>query len=80
IIREAIEFEMSRDGQVFFVSPRISNLHEIRDLILRSIPDCRIAVGHGQMSPAELEKIVVGFMNYDYDVLLSTTIVENGID
>ena len=80
IISDAINFEMSRNGQVYFVNPRISNLEEIQRLIERHIPDCRVAIGHGQMSPSELEKIIVGFMNHDYDVLLSTTIVENGID
>ncbi len=80
IITDAIEFEMSRNGQVFFVNPRISNLAEIARLIEKHVPDCRVAIGHGQMNPDELEKIIIGFMNYDYDVLLSTTIVENGID
>ncbi len=80
VITEAIEFEMSRNGQVFFVSNRISSLPEIADNIKKRVPDCRIAVGHGQMPPDELEKIIMGFINYDYDVLLSTTIIENGID
>ena len=80
LIADAINFEMSRNGQVFFVNDRISNLPEIERLILKHIPDCRIAIGHGQMKPEQLEKIVMGFINYDYDVLLSTTIVENGID
>ena len=80
LIADAINFEMSRNGQVFFVNDRISNLVEIERLILKHIPDCRIAIGHGQMKPEQLEKIVMGFINYDYDVLLSTTIVENGID
>ena len=80
IIKDAINFEMSRNGQVFFVNDRISNLPEIASMIHREVPDARIAIGHGQMKPEELEKIVMGFMNYDYDVLLSTTIVENGID
>ena len=80
IIAEAINFEMSRNGQVFFVNNRINNLRELKDMILKYIPDCRIAVGHGQMKPDELEQIVLDFSNYDYDVLLSTTIVENGID
>ena len=71
---------MSRNGQVFFVNDRISNLTEIARLIEKYVPDCRIAIGHGQMAPEELEKILMGFINYDYDVLLSTTIVENGID
>uniref|UniRef100_UPI0040276587 transcription-repair coupling factor n=1 Tax=Leyella stercorea TaxID=363265 RepID=UPI0040276587 len=80
IIADAINFEMSRNGQVFFVNDRISNLSEIASLITKYVPDARVAIGHGQMSPEELEKILIGFMNYDYDVLLSTTIVENGID
>ena len=80
IIVEAINFEMSRNGQAFFVNNRINNLRELKDLILKYIPDCRVAIGHGQMKPDELEQIVLDFSNYDYDVLLSTTIVENGID
>ena len=80
IIADAINFEMSRNGQVFFVNPRINDLTHLRDLIHKYVPDARIAVGHGQMKPEELEKVIFGFINYDYDVLLSTTIVENGID
>ena len=80
VIIDAINFEMSRNGQVFFVNNRINGLTEIAHLIRKYIPDARIAIGHGQMKPEELEKTVMGFMNYDYDVLLSTTIVENGID
>ena len=80
VIADAINFEMSRNGQVFFVNDNIKELPHIASLIEKYVPDCRIAIGHGQMKPEELEKIVMGFMNYDYDVLLSTTIVENGID
>ena len=80
IITDAINFEMSRNGQVYFVNNRISDLTHIAEMIHKDIPDCRIAIGHGQMKPEELEKIVLDFSNYDYDVLLSTTIVENGID
>ncbi|MBQ8888924.1 MAG: transcription-repair coupling factor [Bacteroidaceae bacterium] len=80
IITEAINFEMSRNGQVFFVNNRIQNLAELKALILRHIPDCRVCIGHGQMKPEELEKIVYDFVNYDYDVLLATTIIESGID
>lgn len=80
VIVDAINFEMSRNGQVFFVNNRISSLPEIAGLIRKHIPDCRVAIGHGRMSPEELEKIIMGFINYDYDVLLSTTIVENGVD
>lgn len=79
-IVEAINFEMSRSGQVFFVNNRISQLQDIADLIHKYVPDCRVVIGHGQMPPEQLEKIVMGFINYDYDVLLSTTIVENGVD
>lgn len=80
VIADAINFEMSRGGQVFFVNDRIAGLAPIAEMIHKYVPDCRVGIGHGQMSPDELEKIVMGFMNYDYDVLLSTTIVENGID
>lgn len=80
IITDAINFEMSRNGQVYFVNDRISNLPEIAALIHKYVPDARVAIGHGQMNPEELEKILIGFMDYDYDVLLSTSIVENGID
>ena len=80
VIADAINFEMSRNGQVYFVNDRISKLEELKLLIEKHVPDCRVAIGHGQMKPEELEQIIMGFINYDYDVLLSTTIVENGID
>ena len=80
IITDAINFEMSRNGQVYFVNNRISDLTHIAEMIHKYIPDARVAIGHGQMKPEELEKIILDFSNYDYDVLLSTTIVENGID
>ena len=80
LIADAINYEMSRNGQVFFVNDRISNLEEIKRLIMKNVPDCRVAIGHGQMKPEELERVIMDFINYDYDVLLSTTIVENGID
>ena len=80
VIADAINFEMSRNGQVFFVNDRISKLPELKLLIEKNIPDCRVAIGHGQMKPEELENVIMGFVNYDYDVLLSTTIVSNGID
>ena len=79
-ISDAINFEMSRNGQVYFVCDRIAKLPELKMLIEKKVPDCRVALGHGQMKPEELEKIIMGFINYDFDVLLSTTIVENGID
>ncbi len=80
IIADAINFEMSRNGQVFFVNNRIQNLAELKTMIERNIPDCRVCVGHGQMKPEDLEKIIFDFVNYDYDVLLATTIIESGID
>ncbi len=80
IFAEAINFEMSRNGQVFIVNNKISNLRELEEMIHKYVPDARVCVGHGQMNPQDLEKIILDFMNYDYDVMLSTTIVENGID
>ncbi len=80
IITDAINFEMSRNGQVFFVNNRIQNLIELEALIKRNIPDCRVCIGHGQMEPEKLEKLIFDFVNYDYDVLLATTIIESGID
>lgn len=80
IIREAINFEMSRNGQVFFINNRIQNIYEMEALVKREVPDARIAVGHGQMEPEKLEKIILDFVNYEYDVLIATSIVESGID
>ena len=80
VIADAVNFEMSRNGQVYFVNSRISNLPEIERIIHQHVPDARIAIGHGRMKPEELENVVLGFINHDYDVLISTTIVENGID
>ena len=80
IIAEAINFEMSRNGQVFFVNNRISNLEELRAMVTRLVPDARVCVGHGQMPPEELERVIMSFVNYDYDVLIATTIIESGID
>ncbi len=80
VISEAINFEMSRNGQVYFVNPRINDLRRIADMIHTYVPEARVAIGHGQMKPDELEKVIFDFVNFDYDVLLSTTIIENGID
>lgn len=80
VIREAIEFELSRNGQVFFINNRIQNINEIEKMIRREIPDARTAIGHGQMQPDMLEKIILDFVNYEYDVLIATTIIENGLD
>lgn len=80
VIVDAINFEMSRNGQVFFVNNRIANLIDLKMMIEKNIPDCRVCIGHGQMEPQKLEEIILGFVNYDYDVLLATTIIESGID
>lgn len=80
IIAEAINFEMARNGQVFFVNNRITNLPELKALIEKLVPGVRVCVGHGQMDPAELEKTIMDFINFDYDVMLATSIIESGID
>ena len=80
LIREAILFEMARNGQVFFIHNRVQNIMDVHDLILSYVPGCRIAVAHGQMEGAKLEQIMLDFIQGDYDVLLCTTIVESGLD
>ncbi len=80
IIREAIMYELDRDGQVFFVNNRIKGLLELEKLLHRIVPDVRVAIGHGQMAGHELEEIMVDFMAGKYDVLLATTIIESGVD
>ncbi len=80
IVAEAVNFELSRNGQVFFVNNRISDLPSLKAMIERNVPDARVCIGHGRMEPKELEKILIDFIHHEYDVLLSTTIVENGID
>lgn len=80
VIQDAIRYEMDRNGQVFFINNRVQNLPEIKALINRLVPEARVAIGHGQMKGEDLEKIIVDFLDYEYDVLLATTIVESGID
>ena len=80
IIKEAVNFELSRNGQIFFVCNRIEQLGNLENTLRRLIPDVRVVTAHGQMSPEKLEKAIVDFSNHDYDVLLSTTIIESGID
>ena len=80
VIKEAIEFEMSRNGQVFFITNRIENLATLENTIRRLVPGVRVVTAHGQMPPERVEKAILDFASHDYDVLLSTTIVENGID
>lgn len=80
VIQEAIQYELDRNGQVFFINNRVQNLGEIATLIKRLVPEARVAIGHGQMKGEDLEKIILDFLDYEYDVLLATTIVESGID
>ena len=80
IVREAILFEMSRNGQLFIINNRIQNIYELETQIRRIAPEARVAVGHGQLKPEALEKLIIDFTNYEFDVLLSTTIIESGID
>jgi len=80
IIRDAIAYEVSRGGQVYFVNNRLSNIKEIAGMITRLCPGVRVGIGHGQMDGKQLEKIMMDFINGEYDVLLATTIIESGID
>ncbi len=80
IIRDAIAYEVSRGGQVFFVHNRLANIREISGMINRLCPGVRVGIGHGQMDGKQLEKIMLDFINGEYDVLLATTIIESGID
>ena len=80
IVAESINFEMSRNGQVFIINHRIEGLYELEAMVKRLVPDARTVVGHGQMPPDKLEKTIIDFANHDYDVLLATTIIESGID
>ena len=80
VIRDAIQLEMSRNGQVFFINNRIQNIYMIEAMIKRLVPGCRVAVGHGQMHADKLEEIIMDFIDFEYDVLVATTIIESGID
>lgn len=80
MIRDAVSYEVSRGGQVFFVHNRLQNIMEISGMLQRLCPGIRVGIGHGQMDGKELEKIMMGFINHEYDVLLATTIIESGID
>ena len=80
ILRDAISYEIQRDGQVYFINNRIENLKDIAGLIQRLVPDARVITGHGQMDGKELEARILDFMEGKYDVLVSTTIVESGVD
>ncbi len=79
-IRDAVSYEISRGGQVFFIHNRIENIKEVAGLIQRLVPAAKVAVGHGQMEGKKLEELMLGFMGGDFDVLVSTTIIESGLD
>jgi transcription-repair coupling factor (superfamily II helicase) len=79
-IREAIEFETGRGGQVFFVHNRVESIYAMKEYLEKLVPGLRVIVGHGQMDERELERAMLAFINREYDMLLATTIIENGID
>ena len=79
-IRDAIKYEISRNGQVFFIHNRIENINEVAAIIQRLVPNAKIKIGHGQLDGKVLEDLMIGFIEGEYDVLISTTIVENGVD
>lgn len=80
VIRSAIELELSRNGQIFFIHNRVESIEAIAALIQKIVPSARIAIGHGQMNEKEMEQVMLDFIDYKYDVLVATTIIENGID
>jgi transcription-repair coupling factor (superfamily II helicase) len=80
VIKSAIELELSRGGQVFFIHNRVESIDTIAALVQRLVPQARMAVGHGQMNEKEMERVMLDFIDYKYDVLVATTIIENGID
>lgn len=80
LIRDAISYEIQRNGQVFFINNRIENIKEVAGMIQRLVPDARVGIGHGQLDGKKLEELMLGFMNGDFDVLVATTIIESGLD
>ncbi len=80
IIREAIQYEIARGGQVFFIHNRVSNIYEVESEIRKIVPGVRTAVGHGQMEGEKLEKVMMDFINGEFDILIATTIIESGLD
>lgn len=80
ILAEAVNFELSRNGQVFIVNHRIEGLYQLEAMLKRVVPDARTLVAHGQMPPEKLEQAILDFTNHEYDILLATTIIESGID
>ena len=79
-IRDAISYEIQRNGQVFFINNRIENIKEVAGMIQRLVPDARVGIGHGQMEGKKLEELMLAFMNGEFDVLVATTIIESGLD
>ena len=80
LIRDGIMYELQRGGQVFFIHNRVENITEVAGLVQRLVPDARIAIGHGKLEGNKLEKTLLGFMEGEYDILIATTIIENGLD
>ena len=80
VIRSAIELELARNGQVFFIHNRVESIQAIAALIQKIVPAARVAIGHGQMNEKEMEEVMLAFVDYKYDILVATTIIENGID
>lgn len=80
LIRDAISYEIQRNGQVFFINNRIENIKEVAGMIQRLVPDARVGIGHGQMDGKKLEELMLAFMNGEFDVLVATTIIESGLD
>ena len=80
LIRDAISYEIQRNGQVFFINNRIENIKEVAGMIQRLVPDARVGIGHGQLDGKKLEELMLGFMNGEFDVLVATTIIESGLD
>jgi transcription-repair coupling factor (superfamily II helicase) len=80
VIKSAIELELSRGGQVFFIHNRVETIETVAALVQRLVPQARLAIGHGQMNEKEMERVMLDFIDYKYDVLVATTIIENGID
>ena len=79
-LRDAISYEISRGGQVFFVHNRVDNIKEVAGMLQRLLPDVKIGIGHGQMDGKKLEELMLSFMNGDFDILVATTIIESGLD
>ena len=80
LVKEVVEAELQRDGQVYFIHNRVEDLMTIKGMLMRLCPEARVAVAHGQMKPAELEKTIMDFIYHDFDILVATSIVESGVD